>query len=226
MSRSFKNVMWFLVGFFAIQWAVFSWFNGGKTRDVSPLLRKLGDPTSPTATKIPIMRLVDPVERISCSGYVVDGSHLLTCAHCLNKTGHLPTYDLLAYEAGSNKDPIKVSAVAYDTGTDIGIIQGNFADFKAVKMDLDESFLEKKQYYTCGFSYGRKDLFCSVFIPETNSYADIHGVGRVYPGVSGGLVLDPSTASAVGLVSAFGEGVTVVVPLVGLLGIFPGLDPS
>jgi len=192
-----------------------------KDFDVLPLSKKIG--TFKLTGNNPGLRLVDDVNMLSCSAFVIDDTYALTAAHCINVSGELTKHKLKAYYNNSNSY-VEVLAVGYDSSSDIGLLTGNFSDFKSLVPNFYDDYLfSHPDFIACGYPRGDSQVICNVFYVKSNTYDKIDGKGLFFHGMSGGPVIDTVTGQAVAIISSIGDNSVQVTPLQGFFGIFPKL---
>lgn len=174
----------------------------------------------------PIVKLVDPIQQIACTAFIVDKNYAITAAHCLNLNGKLPDYKLEICYPDFQAITKDVDAVAYDTKSDIGLLKGNFDSYKYLAIDPINEINNNVGYVACGFPHQSHGIICNKFTYDHNDEEEkIVGIARFYHGMSGGPVIDTKTNRAIGIISAMDDqGFSYVVPLQILFGIFPELE--
>jgi len=184
-----------------------------------------GELSAPVVDSSPVVRLVDPVQRIGCSAFIVDDNYAITAAHCLNSSGSLPTYDIKLFLNNTNTY-VAAKAAGYDTNTDMGLLTGDFHELSKTKVNLtSDGFAGNGPYIACGYPRGQKVLACTQLVVDGTSLDYIMAQSHFHHGMSGGAVIDTSNHTAVGIISAMDDaGEAYVVPLIGFLGVFRGLD--
>jgi S1-C subfamily serine protease len=70
---------------------------------------------------------------------------------------------------------------------------------------------------SCGFPYGQKRLYCSTIKPKAKEFFNLIADGDIFPGMSGGPVIDILTGEVVGVNSkVYEDGTIHVASLIGL----------
>lgn len=158
------------------------------------------------------------VETFQCTAFVISNKYAITAAHCLfDENLKLKTTDIFIYDLNLKRTKIVARAASIDIRADMGAILGDFSSFKKVRISTNGFLDTNGPFLTCGFPWGDKQL-CSLFVPKANYYAMIQGSGNIYPGMSGGPVVDVSKGLVVGINVQVLDGRIAVVPLNGLFG--------
>lgn len=199
--------------------------------------RLLNVPFSPTSTqgKIdPIIRLhaKNDMDSFFCTGFVIDDNYALTAGHCVNSIAlirsTLSTTPIYIYKRDGSYSGITAFAAGMDDRRDLGIIRGDFSQFRKVK--IDTSLLPARHIFrtikACGFPSGQKELVCSPVEPMGVYYFQYAGSCVLYPGMSGGPVFDVSTGwRVIGINSAMLGELCIFSPLKGIFANF-NIEPS
>lgn len=155
----------------------------------------------------------------SCTAFVIDGMYALTAAHCLVKDGKMLKESFKVLDSVSKDTKILAQAAAVDINSDLGVVRGDFKDFSA--LDINPYGFElmdpESVFISCGFPRLSKYVLCTLAIPQANYYDRIRAVGILFPGQSGGPVINLRTNKVVAINSAIGDGYTVLIPLSGVL---------
>ena len=168
-----------------------------------------------------IVRLHDPeTGRFFCSGVVISKKMIVTAAHCVSTALE---GEVVAEIRDQTKAKTRVYATlkASNQQSDVAIVRGNFKAFATRNAHVTaQSVLSNienngREIVTCGYPWSG-DLVC---IPMTNreQFAfQIQGDGYLYPGMSGGPVIDVLTGTVVGVNSAVYKDKILISPLVEL----------
>jgi hypothetical protein len=154
-----------------------------------------------------------------CTAFVISDKLAVTAAHCLvNEEDYNMTKDDITIKNADLKDTKVIAhAAAINVRADMGVITGDFSNFNKMKMREDGLLGSGGPFLTCGFPWGAKPM-CSVFQPESNFYTEVQGKGNIYPGMSGGPVVDLSCGMVVGINTEAIDGHVVVAPTNGIFG--------
>lgn len=171
---------------------------------------------------------------VFCSGVVIARDRILTAAHCLSTSFFGISMDmpieLLSVRGttvkGASKD-IRALGMKVDNSTDRAIITGTFDDLYSLKVEIDAEIIHSilrnpsSKLINCGRAYGGK-LTCSEFKYTNQCSAPLFfklcGTGFVYPGMSGGPLIDLVTMKVLGVnmaTSPYGE--TAISPAVNVV---------
>ncbi len=159
-------------------------------------------------------------DRFFCSAFVVSDTYAITAAHCLaDDANAMKKNAILVHELGDGNSKYKLEAVAVALNhvSDLGLIKGDFKKFNKLPVDPKPqgAFNVNGPVITCGFPYGDTDL-CTRFVPQGPNYEFIMGQGFIYPGMSGGPVLDAVSGFVIGVNSSISGGFVNIAPLIGL----------
>lgn len=173
-----------------------------------------------------IVRLHNLKNEFFCTGVVISNEYAITAAHCIvGMTGslsgdeikvvnHTQEFSVAAYPAGANNRQ------------DYGIIRGDFSQFKKAPIVYDTITIEAgKTYAACGFPMGQRNMFCSRVDIQATDYFWIQGFGFMYPGMSGGPVIDMETGEVIGVNSHVNPNTVSFSPLIGILATF-NIEPK
>lgn len=188
------------------------------------------------AARVPdtsIIRLHDvETGEFFCSGVVISNTRIVTAAHCLVVPG-LFGYEVRREVEVRDRDnsPGKIIA-KFESGNprqDLATLKGNFQKFDQRPIitaadTLNRIFLSGRNLLACGYPEGGA-LRCSPFQQRHRTLFFFSGTGYLYPGMSGGPVIDEDTGAVIAVNQAVNEaGEAIVSPLVELfenLGIKP-----
>lgn len=169
-----------------------------------------------------IIRLHNNNDRFFCTGFVISDNYAITAAHCVtDEFGFISEKDIFVYNSRSRYTNIIAHAYGANTRMDYAVIQGDFSSF--AKKKIDQNLVDIKDgnnYMSCGFPIGIKRLFCTEVRVEGTSFFSIRGQGHLYPGMSGGPLIDLRNGKVVGVNSYAAEGYVGFYPTIGILSAF------
>lgn len=191
-----------------------------------PVFKKNQDVTRGTYSSI--VRLENTDGQFFCSGSVISKDYVLTAAHCLTDAkGHLRKKKLhVTGLANQEKSPgVTVDGVAASRNSraDYGLVKGDFSQFSTLK--IETSPLSSPTVagltgpiVTCGSPWGASPGVCYEALPQVQLfYEQIAMRGTLYPGMSGGPVIDlGNNVTQIAVNTGVAEGYIVVSPLIGL----------
>jgi hypothetical protein len=168
----------------------------------------------------PIIRIKSKLNQ--CTAFVVDKNYAVTAGHCVIDTNNKLRKDEFEVYTSEN---VLLEGTAQPVGVnlirDFGLIKGDFSTVKPFEVDFHRWRLKPNRlYFTCGFPNNEVHLVCTPFQVHNNHYFFVSGLGFLYPGASGGPVIDGEVGDAVGINYAVGDGLVYVAPLLGFLGSF------
>lgn len=175
----------------------------------------------------PILYLTDEKNEFFCSGFAIDDHYAITAAHCVvDKVGKVINVD---------EGLTKARVVGINARVDYALLAGDFRQFVKLPVNTTRPLSQRfigKPLQTCGFPGGQHTPVCTVFLVVGQRMFFLAGHGELYPGMSGGPVVDPESGIAVGINSAVdGESektedydISYVSRLTGLAGSF-GIEP-
>lgn len=175
-------------------------------------------------TYLSMVRLESKEHGFFCSGAVISDDYVLTAAHCLMEDGVFPDMNReeinvvsIPTSTGMTKTSIAYAA-ALNNRADYALIRGDFREFTKIKILVKPNMTNqlKGPIVTCGFPWGAESVCYSTgnkLIPYFERYKL---EGRLYPGMSGGPVIDASSGSALGVNAAVMDGGIAISPLIGL----------
>jgi S1-C subfamily serine protease len=159
-----------------------------------------------------------------CSGTVIDNNYILTAAHCVTtEDGYRSKDDILIFnEHGEDTDTV-VKVVGIDRMSDVALLKGDLHSFQFMGVDLfNTPFQTGGPFLACGFPRLQNRLICSNITDLSTFYFQYAAKGNLYPGMSGGPVVDMSKGMpilvAVNTAVTFNQ--VVVSPVIGLTGTF------
>lgn len=151
--------------------------------------------------------------RFFCSGFVISEIYAVTAAHCLYNESRVLSTGVIFIHNAVNVPLSTAQAVTVNIISDLGLIRGDFSRFNKLKLGI--LFDVTGPFLTCGFPYGDRGI-CTRFTPQFPRYNFIGGQGALFPGMSGGPVIDIPTGAAVGVNSSTSDDSVNIAPLIGL----------
>jgi len=169
-----------------------------------------------------VIRLTNKKNGFFCSAFVISDDYALTAAHCIDKDGTLSTEEIFIESSTMEDTGTTAIPAAMNLRGDIGAIVGDFKNFKKLRVEVPPlGFLGKKgPFVACGYPYGDQ-LLCVNFIPSGTEYFSVIGGGFLFPGMSGGPVIDASSGTVAGVNCYVSTG---FVGIGNLTGVFASLD--
>lgn len=173
----------------------------------------------PNINPMAIVRLHDPLSgRFFCSGTVINDTQILTAAHCVVDQYQLrPVVEVRVVSPTPTR--IKATVESFSIQNDIAILTGNFKKLPKIKIEKNNASLmeiwanPKRHVVACGYPYGAA-LTC-VPITQRDMYWFLwRGQGRLYPGMSGGPVIDMETSKVIGSNTAVTQEFVILAPVI------------
>lgn len=167
-----------------------------------------------------------------CTGAVVDASYAVTAAHCVVDGSGMGLRSGLSVTTESDPTDVPVKLVGLVHRLDYALVEGDFSSFKSYKINHKKLGLETVQsqlvntsypslikYKSCGYPMGAKTQNCVTFVPLASWGFQIIGDGQLFPGMSGGPVVD-SNNILVGVNSAVYADKSIISPIIGIFSAF------
>lgn len=205
----------FALGIMMLTWGVHIGFDMTKPQNPNVLPKVYRKPGN-----YPIVRLHDwESGRFFCSGTIVSDKYLATAAHCVQDYLGNMSYIEVRDQHGKSFNPIIIALVAgQDQRNDQAMLEGRFQEFDKMRMEhrpkpiLNAFFRADNNIILCGYPYGG-DLICLPFKNPRQYVFQIQGISSVYPGMSGGPVIDLHTNKVIAVNTAANESHVIVSPL-------------
>lgn len=173
-----------------------------------------------------VVRLHDvDTGRFFCSGVVISDKLIATAAHCVvefSLFGNVAKKVSVNIRAPDGKDLGIIAKVeGAHPGADQAIVSGNFSRFASlqlvdnVKEDLSMLLDNNKLLITCGYPWGA-ELYCVEIYARRYYQFMVEAKSYLFPGMSGGPVIDVKTGKVVALNRAVGGENVYVSPTMGI----------
>lgn len=146
----------------------------------------------------PIVRLVDNKGDFFCSGFVADDNYVITAAHCV--------YDAKTVMV-NERTPATV--IGYQGREDFALLKGDFREYGRLPFSYSTGIsiaLVGRMVAACGYPEGSYFVTCTPAKILGPSMFYHEAIGEMYPGMSGGPVIDIETGVVIGLNSHVSEG--------------------
>lgn len=159
----------------------------------------------PKLLKEAIVRLHNAQGHFVCSGTVVNDRTVVTAAHCIGglMTGFFPPRLEFNVRAEDGKDTGLLGLVAgFHQMSDQAILIGDFSEFQTRPMVTEPREVirlltnTEARLIACGYPYGGK-LYCSRIKNIRQFLFRFSADGYLFPGMSGGPVIDERTGSVI-----------------------------
>lgn len=189
------------------------------------LLGKKGSPIPAISAVLPpvagkasaMVRILTEEGKFFCSGSVISDGLVLTAGHCIS--GRPVIIQSIVVNPGDKNVVVDGVPLMANGRADYGLITGNFVDFAHLNIQTDPTsdiLYFPSEYVMCGNPWGSSPV-CYPTQRKIKKYFDcIITEGQLYPGMSGGPVIDLKTGLVVAVNSAVGADGVLVCPLVGL----------
>lgn len=189
---------------------------------VSSAYKSLKRPTCvPSDIKMPpIVRLHNKNGQFFCTGVIINTQQAITAAHCVEEMD-LNKSNINVRGADSADTCVTASIEAYESRSDIALLSGDFKSFDylaiatAPQEDLSLLLDPSSLVISCGYPWGGA-LFCSPLVNRYFYQFDIASLGVLFPGMSGGPVIDVVTGKVIALNYAVIGPTILVSPLINI----------
>jgi hypothetical protein len=155
-----------------------------------------------------------------CSAFVVSDSYAITAGHCIvNESFFMKKDDVHIFDIKGNDAKMTAFPAAVNLRVDYGLLKGDFRKFNKILLDNPPmtGFIYKAgPFASFGFPWGGALMITPLQVmPNINKAFEIQVLGPIYPGMSGGPVIDVTTGIAVGINHAVdGQAGSLIAPLV------------
>lgn len=177
--------------------------------------------------RAPIVRLHDSATgAFFCSGTIIGPKLLLTAAHCIQNYIFAPA-DIPPINIRT-ADGLNIGVLATiggaDSRGDIALLVGDFSSFDTMKIETrpeeNVKSFDEDRLRACGYPRAGA-LYCTVYLHIANEGFQRSGTGHLWPGMSGGPVVDLDTNRVIGVNTAVAGAYILVSDIVE---IFADLD--
>lgn len=165
----------------------------------------------------PLIRLHNEDDKFFCSGFVIDNNYAITAAHCVQDKDEVNIYNSLSQDT-----EIVAETAGFNSRMDYAILRGDFSRFGKFQIETEilKVFSRNANLIACGFALGQRRASCYSATLLGMKYTYISARSILFPGMSGGPVIDRSTNTVVALNSYVDDGRVGLTPLVGILATF------
>ena len=182
------------------------------------VISKANSAEKPVSTPVsPVIRLHTPeTGEFFCTAVIVSPHLALTAAHCVV---NLTMFDAITVRDSTGKFVTTARVAGLNERADYAIIRGNFTRTQRLKAETDPGKIlkmvmdQKRQIIACGYAWSG-NMFCSTVEHRHMMIFQIAGTGFMYPGMSGGPVIDVATQTVVGVNSRVTETDIVFSPII------------
>ncbi len=178
-----------------------------------------------TKPYLPLVRLETESGEFFCSGTVISDDYVLTAAHCLVTESMFSTdmtrapINIVSLKNVLTGEilTVKATAAAVNRRADTALVKGDFSQFTKLQVDGTPSAMYTTgPILTCGFPWGSREVCYPTGSTSNMFFERVMLQGILFPGMSGGPVIDVNTKRIVAINSAIGQGFIVIAPTVGL----------
>lgn len=197
----------------------------------------------PESPEFPVIRLhrVNPKDGSGfyCSAFVVSNAYAVTAGHCIEGTSGMTKAKIAIYNRELKDTGVVAKAAAINRRGDVGLITGDFSKFRKIRILVSAQeynnviqgltgpgpyaeqmkMMGQPRFIACGYPYGDA-MMCSGVRPAGLSTFMIMGSALVFPGMSGGPLIDQDYGIAVGVNSFATDGVNGFGSLISIIASF------
>lgn len=158
--------------------------------------------TQPAKALLPaIVRLYGSTGHFICSGTVISKKVIITAAHCLGSPPIItPMFEVRSVD--EKPRGIVAFVAGANPSSDLAVLHGDFQDFDTMSLtvrakEIVRSFQGATPHLiVCGYPHGG-DLACFPLLRPKQYMFQYEGTSNIYPGMSGGPVIDQDNNSVV-----------------------------
>lgn len=192
--------------------------------DITPNLPELSLNYNRKVEHNAIIRLHNKENQFFCSAFVVSDNYAVTAGHCIDGLFGSLKQSIHVHNDLMQDTFVVARGVAINRRGDTGLIQGDFTNFAKLVFQASpggilQNVSERTAFKSCGFPYG-DHMLCTPIIIRGNEYFYFKGEGYLYPGMSGGPLVEEKTGIVIGINSYVAEQNVGFASLVGLFSSF------